>query len=125
MECSSRQRSVPLKEVLTLLESEFTDAERDYQNADLDTASEEVVSEEDTLDNQLKITDEEEGNNVSHGELVETESSFENRTEHVKVDVFFSQYCGCKLRPHRIDCSSVYIKESGVQKKQLPANDKK
>ena len=31
------------------------------------------------------------------GELVEIKSSFEDRTEQVKVDDFLSESCGCKL----------------------------
>ena len=44
------------------------------------------------------------------GELVEIESSFEDRTEQVKVDDFLSESCGCKLGPHHVACSSVVSK---------------
>ena len=44
------------------------------------------------------------------GELVEIKSSFEDRTEQVKVDDFLSESCGCKLGPHHVACSSVVSK---------------
>ena len=116
MECSSQQRGVQSEEVLSLLEAKFDDAEREYQHADLNTASEEVSSKEDeTLDDQTKPAGEEEGNGLTQGELVETESSFENRTEQMKVDEFFSESCGCKWGPCSVACSSVISKEAVIQ----------
>ena len=44
------------------------------------------------------------------GELVEVKSSFEDRTEQVKVDDFLSESCDCKLGPHHVACSSVVSK---------------
>ena len=44
------------------------------------------------------------------GELVEIKSSFEDRTEQVKVDDFLSESCGCKLGPPHVACSSVVSK---------------
>ena len=44
------------------------------------------------------------------GELVEIKSSFEDRTEQVKVDDFLSESCSYKLGPHHVACYSVVSK---------------
>ena len=102
--------------MLSLLEAEFDDAEREYQHTDVDTASEDIASEEEeTMDDQPTIVGEEEGNGLTQGEQVETESSFEDRAEQAKVDEFFRVSCGCKLGPRSVACSSVVSKEAVVQ----------
>lgn len=50
---------------------------------------------------------EEEGSSLTQGVIVKTKPSFENWTEQVMVDEFFSESCDCKLGPRRVACSSV------------------
>ena len=123
MEPLSRGRRVPLDEVLSVLEREFDDAEREYDLAYQETTSEDDLEEREYLDNRGEGSDEEEGGDavsthppcVENNMSVEIESSFEDQSEQSKVEHFLGQSCGCKLGPKGATCSSVVSKQAIVQ----------
>ena len=118
MESSLRQRGVTSEEVMSLLEAEFNDAESEYQHGRLETHPDEIASEPEENSDEQKDGEEESGY-ITEGGLVKIKSSFEDRTEQVKVDDFLSESCGCKLGPHHIACSSVVSKVAIVQTRNI------
>ena len=100
---------------MSLLQAEFDDAESEYQHGHLETHPDEIASEPEENSDDEQKEGEEESEHIAEGELVKIESSFEDRTEQVKVDDFLSESCGCKLGPHRVACSSVVSKVAIVQ----------
>ena len=58
-----------LGDVLSLLEAEFADAEREYQHGDVDTDQEEGTEERQKDASAEKTSDEEDDHDLSHGEL--------------------------------------------------------
>ena len=61
--------NLALGDVLTLLEAEFGEAEREYQHADVDTDQEEDAEERQENASAEKTSDEEDDHDLSHGEL--------------------------------------------------------
>ena len=68
-ECVRRSTNLALGDVLTLLEAEFGEAEREYQHADVDTSQEEDAEERQENTSTEKTSDEEDDHDLSHGEL--------------------------------------------------------
>ena len=69
MDVFTDRRSLALGDVLSLLEAEFADAEREYQHADMDTDQEEDTEEREEDASEEKTSDEEDDHDLSHGEL--------------------------------------------------------
>ena len=65
----SGSTNLALGDVLSLLEAEFANAEREYQHADVDTDQEEGTEERQEDASAEKTSDEEDDHDLSHGEL--------------------------------------------------------
>lgn len=115
MEVFALGRNLAAEDVLSLLEAEFADAEREYEGADVGTEQEEDAEEqEEDVGAEQKISDEEEDNDSSCGEPVEMEASLVDQSEEAKVEELLRESCGCKLGPRGEACSSVVPKEAIV-----------
>ena len=113
MEVLSPRRNLALGEVLSLLETQFEDAERVYQRTDVGTSQEEEDAEEDEdVGDEQKNTDDEEDDDSAQGEPVEMEASLDDTSEQAKVEELKRESCGCKLGPHGVACCSVLSKEA-------------
>ena len=80
-----------MEEVMSLLEAKFDDAESVYQHGRLETHPDEIASEPEENSDDEQQEGEEESGYLTEGELVKIGSSFEDRTEQVKVDDFLSE----------------------------------
>ena len=73
------RQSLAFGDVLSLLEAEFADAEREYQHTDVDTDQEEDTEEREENPSMEKNSDEEDDHDLTHGKLVETEEAWMTR----------------------------------------------
>ena len=53
-------------------------------------------------------------NDLSYGELVETEASLDDQSEQATIEQLLRESCTCQLGPHGVACSSAVSKEAIV-----------